>query len=182
MQSQLEAQWRLENNRLRGLLQLQQSLPPKSVAAQISAQASDPFSRTVVIDRGRLQGVELGSPVIDETGLLGQVTRDYPWSAEVTLITDRDAVVLGGSTDNEFCKLAWRREHKDLHHLPIWQFADSKGSLRLEWLRRLGISGVPGSQNGLRFHTQLFTGYGDSLVDYNRHRTVLSIGLSLVDW
>ncbi len=39
---------------------------------------------------------------------------------------DRDAVVLGGSTDNEFCKLAWRREHKDLHHLPIWQFADSK--------------------------------------------------------
>ncbi len=93
LQSQLEAQLRLENNRLRGLLQLQQSLPPKSVAAQISAQASDPFSRTVVIDRGRLQGVELGSPVIDETGLLGQVTRDYPWSAEVTLITDRDAVV-----------------------------------------------------------------------------------------
>lgn len=43
--------------------------------------------------------------------------------------SDRDAVVLGGSTDNEFCKLAWRREHKDLHHLPIWQFADSKGSL-----------------------------------------------------
>jgi len=42
---------------------------------------------------------------------------------------DRDTVVLGGSTDNEFCKLAWRREHKDLHHLPIWQFADSKGSL-----------------------------------------------------
>lgn len=60
--------------------------------------------------------------------------------------------------------------------------ADSNGSLRLEWLRRLGISGIPGSQNGLRFHTQLFTGYGDSLVDYNRHRTVLSIGLSLVDW
>ncbi len=93
LQSQMEAQLRLENNRLRGLLQLQQSLPPKSVAAQISAQASDPFSRAVVIDRGSLQGVELGSPVIDETGLLGQVTRDYPWSAEVTLITDRDAVV-----------------------------------------------------------------------------------------
>lgn len=42
---------------------------------------------------------------------------------------DRDAVVLGGSTDNEFCKLAWRREHKDLHRLPIWQFADSSGAL-----------------------------------------------------
>jgi len=42
---------------------------------------------------------------------------------------DRDAVVLGGSTDNEFCKLAWRRDHKDLNRLPIWQFADTKGSL-----------------------------------------------------
>jgi peroxiredoxin (alkyl hydroperoxide reductase subunit C) len=42
---------------------------------------------------------------------------------------DRDAVVLGGSTDNEFCKLAWRRDHKDLQKLAIWQFADSNGSL-----------------------------------------------------
>lgn len=42
---------------------------------------------------------------------------------------DRDAVVLGGSTDNEFVKLAWRRDHKDLDKLPIWSFADSKGEL-----------------------------------------------------
>lgn len=40
---------------------------------------------------------------------------------------DRDAVVLGGSTDNEFCKLAWRREHPDLANLPQWSFADSAG-------------------------------------------------------
>ncbi len=42
---------------------------------------------------------------------------------------DRDAVVLGGSTDNEFVKLAWRRDHKDLNRLPIWAFADTNGSL-----------------------------------------------------
>lgn len=42
---------------------------------------------------------------------------------------DRDAVVLGGSTDNEFVKLAWRREHKDLNKLSSWQFADTTGSL-----------------------------------------------------
>lgn len=42
---------------------------------------------------------------------------------------DRDAVVLGGSTDNEFCKLAWRREHKDLNKLNQWSFADTNGSL-----------------------------------------------------
>ena len=35
---------------------------------------------------------------------------------------------------------------------------------------------------GLRYHLQLFSGYGDSLLDYNRKRVVLSLGLGLVDW
>ena len=48
---------------------------------------------------------------------------------------DRDTVVLGGSTDNEFVKLAWRRDHADLNKLPIWQFADTGGKLA----RDLGI-------------------------------------------
>ncbi len=42
---------------------------------------------------------------------------------------DRDAVVLGGSTDNEFSKLAWRREHPDLAELDQWSFADTTGAL-----------------------------------------------------
>ncbi len=42
---------------------------------------------------------------------------------------DRDAVVLGGSTDNEFSKLAWRREHADLNKLNQWSFADTNGTL-----------------------------------------------------
>jgi phospholipase A1 len=54
-----------------------------------------------------------------------------------------------------------------------------RGSLRLEWFRTLA-----GDEDGagLKLHTQLFTGYGDSLLDFNRRRTVLSIGLSLTDW
>ena len=60
--------------------------------------------------------------------------------------------------------------------------AHANGSFKLEWLKKLGDSGFAGSSSGLRFHTQLFSGYGDSLVDYNRRRTVLSVGLSLVDW
>jgi len=48
---------------------------------------------------------------------------------------DRDAVVLGGSTDNEFVKLAWRRDHADLHELPIWSFADNGGA----FARALGV-------------------------------------------
>ena len=42
---------------------------------------------------------------------------------------ERDTVLLGGSTDNEFCKLGWRRDHKDLTGLNHWQFADVTGSL-----------------------------------------------------
>jgi peroxiredoxin (alkyl hydroperoxide reductase subunit C) len=42
---------------------------------------------------------------------------------------DRDAVVMGGSTDNEHCKLAWRRDHPDLHNLNHWAFADPTGEL-----------------------------------------------------
>jgi peroxiredoxin (alkyl hydroperoxide reductase subunit C) len=44
-------------------------------------------------------------------------------------LADRDAVLLGGSTDNEFCKLAWRREHSDLNKLNHYSFGDSQGSL-----------------------------------------------------
>lgn len=44
-------------------------------------------------------------------------------------LADRDAVLMGGSTDNEFCKLAWRREHPDLSGLNHYSFGDSQGSL-----------------------------------------------------
>ena len=42
---------------------------------------------------------------------------------------DRDCIVMGGSTDNEHCKLAWRRQHKDLDKLYQWSFADTQGTL-----------------------------------------------------
>ncbi|MDP2000789.1 MAG: phospholipase A [Rhodoferax sp.] len=60
--------------------------------------------------------------------------------------------------------------------------SDANGSVRFDWYRTLGNGGQPGGKSGLRFHTRLFAGYGDSLIDYNRRRTVLSVGLSLVDW
>lgn len=60
--------------------------------------------------------------------------------------------------------------------------AEANGSYRLEWLRALGRSDRDNRASGLRLHVQLFNGYGDSLLDYNRGRTVLSVGLSLVDW
>ena len=82
-----------ENAHLRGLLELRPGVTVKSVAAQVLYEASDPYSRKVVIDRGAGSGIVVASPVINETGVLGQVTRVYPLSSEVTLLTDKDAAI-----------------------------------------------------------------------------------------
>jgi rod shape-determining protein MreC len=82
-----------ENQRMRALLELRPSLTVRSQPAEILYEAADPYSRKVIIDRGMQQGIVAGSPVINETGVLGQVTRVYPLSAEITLLTDKDAAI-----------------------------------------------------------------------------------------
>ena len=57
--------------------------------------------------------------------------------------------------------------------------SEARGSTRVDWT--MAPAGSP-SYSGLRYHVQLFSGYGDSLLDYNKRRNVLSVGLSLVDW
>jgi rod shape-determining protein MreC len=82
-----------ENLRLRALLDLRPALKVRSQAAEILYDAPDPYSRKVIIDRGARHGLALASPVINEAGVLGQVTRVYPYSAEVTLLTDKEAAI-----------------------------------------------------------------------------------------
>jgi rod shape-determining protein MreC len=82
-----------ENARLRALLDLRPALTVRAIAAQVLYEAPDPYSRKVIVDRGSTQGVKLASPVINEAGVLGQVTRVYPLSAEVTLLADKDAAI-----------------------------------------------------------------------------------------
>jgi lipoyl-dependent peroxiredoxin subunit C len=48
---------------------------------------------------------------------------------------DRDAVLLVGSTDNEFCKLAWKNAHEDLKKTTCWFFADTSRDLTDNWDR-----------------------------------------------
>lgn len=82
-----------ENRELRGLLELKPALAVRSQAAQVMYEAADPFSRKFYIDRGATQGLVAGAPVVTEAGVIGQVTRVYPLSSEVTLLTDRDAAI-----------------------------------------------------------------------------------------
>ena len=87
------AQLQAENQRLRSLLELRPALEVASLSAEVLYEAADPYSRRVVIDRGRSHGVQAGSPVINDAGVLGQVTRVYTLSAEVTLLSDKDAAI-----------------------------------------------------------------------------------------
>ena len=82
-----------ENERLRALLTLQPALQVRSLAAELLYEAGDPYSRKIFINRGARQGVVAGAPVLNEAGVLGQVTEVYPLSAVVTLLTDRDAAI-----------------------------------------------------------------------------------------
>ncbi len=82
-----------ENARMRELLALRPRIQVKSIAAEVLYDSPDPYTRKVVIDQGSSRGVVLGSPVVDEVGVLGQVTRVYPLTSEVTLVTDKDAAV-----------------------------------------------------------------------------------------
>lgn len=82
-----------ENQRLRALLELKPALSVKSQAAEVMYEAADPYSRKLFIDRGLAQGVVLGSPVVNEAGVLGQVTRVYALTSEVTLLADKDAAI-----------------------------------------------------------------------------------------
>ncbi len=82
-----------ENNRLRALLELRPGIAVRSRTAEVLYEATDPYSRKLFIDSGSTQGVALGSPVINEAGVLGQVTRVYPLSSEVTLLADKDSAI-----------------------------------------------------------------------------------------
>lgn len=83
----------LENTRLRQLLDLRARITTPARAAEVLYDAADPYTRKVVIDKGQAHDVQPGSPVVDELGVLGQVTRVYPLVSEVTLVIDREQAI-----------------------------------------------------------------------------------------
>ena len=93
LRAQRAEQLARENDALRALLALQPALPVAAQAAEVLYAAADPFSRKVVIGRGQVHDVALGSPVVVAEGVIGQVTRVYALTSEVTLLSDRDAAI-----------------------------------------------------------------------------------------
>ena len=86
-------QLEVENERLRRLLEVKQREPVSGHVSQILYAARDPFSHRVIVDKGLQDKIVAGQPVVDELGLVGQVTRVFPFVSEITLITDKDQAV-----------------------------------------------------------------------------------------
>ena len=82
-----------ENARLRGLMKLETRIPVDATAAEVLYSSRDPFTQKIFVDKGEAAGVQAGRAVIDSIGVVGQVTRVYPYMSEVTLVTDKDHAV-----------------------------------------------------------------------------------------
>ncbi len=79
-----------ENTHLRSLLNGNIPIQPKAILGEISHMGRDPFTHTVVVNRGSQHNIKAGQAVVDSKGVIGQVTRVYPFTSEVTLITDKE--------------------------------------------------------------------------------------------
>ncbi len=86
-----------ENKQLRQLLsamqQIEVSTQTKAVLAEILYTPRDPFNHKITLNKGSYHGIQLGQAVIDDKGIVGQITQLYPWSSEVTLVTDKNQSV-----------------------------------------------------------------------------------------
>jgi rod shape-determining protein MreC len=91
-QHQLEA-LQAENVYLRNLHEARSRPAVDFTAVEVLYASRDPFSRKIIVDRGAQHDVRPGQPAVDDRGVVGQVTRVYPWLAEVTLITDKGQLV-----------------------------------------------------------------------------------------
>lgn len=82
-----------ENAHLRQLMEMRERHATKSVIAEILYDARDDYTRKIILNKGQQHGVALSQPVIDERGVIGQVTRVFPLSSEVTLLSDKNQAI-----------------------------------------------------------------------------------------
>lgn len=79
---------RAENVRLRELLDASQRVDEKIVMAEVIGFDQNAYSHRLMIDKGFSSGAYVGQPVLDATGVLGQVVETAAYSSRVLLIAD----------------------------------------------------------------------------------------------
>jgi rod shape-determining protein MreC len=131
-----------ENAQLRRLLETRERTPSPAIVGEILYDARDKFSRKIILDRGSQNRITLGLPVIDDTGVVGQVTRVFPYTSEVTLLTDKDQAIPVQVVRNGVRSIAYGgdNEHQDLLSL---RFMAANADIKVgDILVTSGIDGV----------------------------------------
>ena len=128
-----------ENAHLRKLLDAREHVATKSVLSEIIYDARDPFTRKVIVDKGLKHGVALSQPVIDDQGVVGQVTRVFPLTAEVTLLTDKNQAIPVQVVRNGLRSVVYGRGQSSFLDMRITTNADVKAG---DVLVTSGIDGV----------------------------------------
>ena len=82
-----------ENARLRALLDVKKRYASAATAVAVVYTSRDPFAQKLFVDKGADAQLKPGEAVIDAEGVVGQVTRVFPYMAEVTVVTDKDHAV-----------------------------------------------------------------------------------------
>ena len=78
----------IENRDLRAMLNLESLAAFDRVTASIIGSSPSNFDQRVEIDRGSLDGLRVGMPVLNSAGLIGKITNVFPETAIVMLVTD----------------------------------------------------------------------------------------------
>lgn len=78
----------LENDQLKALTRSSSQIQGRVLVAQLLAVSSDPFMKQVVLDKGSRDEVYVGQPVLDASGVMGQVIQVGPLTSRVLLIND----------------------------------------------------------------------------------------------
>jgi rod shape-determining protein MreC len=92
-QAQRHAAAAAEADQLRRMIGAADRLPFAAVPVEALYSGRDPFARKLIVDKGTTHGIRAGQAVVDELGVVGQVTRAHALVSEVTLLTDKDHAI-----------------------------------------------------------------------------------------
>lgn len=110
-----------ENVHLRTLLAGDLPIIPQATLGEVLHMGRDPFSNIITLNRGSRHDITPGQAVVDEQGVVGQITRVYPFTSEVTLITDKKLSIPIQIERNQLRAIAFgegKRNTLDIPYLP----------------------------------------------------------------
>ncbi len=134
-----------ENAELRGLLQLNARPGQRVIHAALLYQGHDWFAQRVTLDRGQQAGLRAGMPVVDVGGLVGQLSRVYPGSSEVTLVSSPEQLtpVFIERTGQRGLAAGSGRGQMELRYMPTQTDVRSGDRLLTSGIDRVYPTGIP---------------------------------------